>query len=139
MTVAGQVRTCQQVELARVNLQRLRAAMPVAMIEPVPYEKVRGLGFYRQFLSTRDWADFMTDGHRAGSEALATLTADRAARAHGEVRRIAIVRIPDVLTRSGKPSNPRRGHTVGAPESDDRPSRGSHTSRRNAAIRSVKR
>jgi NTE family protein len=76
VTVAGQVRTCQQVELARVNLQRLRAAMPVAMIEPVLYKKVRGLGFYRQFLSTRDWADFMTDGHRAGSDALATLTAD---------------------------------------------------------------
>ena len=29
------------------------------MIEPVPYEKVRGVGFYRQFLSTRDWPGFM--------------------------------------------------------------------------------
>jgi len=60
--VASQVRTCQQVELARENLARLRAASKVIMIEPVPYEKVQGLGFYRQFLSTRDWAEFMRAG-----------------------------------------------------------------------------
>ena len=70
VTVAGQVRTCQQVELARVNLRRLRAAMPVAMVEPVPYEKVRGLGFYRQFLSNREWPSFMQAGRVAGLRAL---------------------------------------------------------------------
>jgi NTE family protein len=60
--VAAQVRTCQQVELARANLARLEQAMPVLMIEPVPYEKVRGVGFYRQFLNTSEWAAFMRAG-----------------------------------------------------------------------------
>jgi NTE family protein len=60
--VASQVRTCQQTELARVNLRRLRSAMEVLMIEPVPYGKVRGVGFYRQFLNTSDWPTFMRSG-----------------------------------------------------------------------------
>jgi NTE family protein len=59
---ASQVRTCQQVELARVNLERLEQNMQVLMMEPVPFEKVRGVGFYRQFLSTRDWPEFMRAG-----------------------------------------------------------------------------
>ncbi len=49
--VASQVRTSQQVELARENLARLRSACEVTMIEPVPYERVQGVGFYRQFLN----------------------------------------------------------------------------------------
>lgn len=70
VTVAGQVRTCQQAELARVNLGRLRAAMPTAMVEPVPYTKVRGLGFYREFLNNDEWPAFMVAGRRAGGQAL---------------------------------------------------------------------
>jgi len=69
--VASQVRTCQQVELARENLARLRTAAELVMIEPVPYEKVRGVGFYRQFLSTRDWPGFMNAGRRDARRALA--------------------------------------------------------------------
>ncbi len=69
--VASQVRTCQQVELARENLARLRAASKVLMIDPVPYETVRGVGFYRQFLSTRDWAGFMRAGRIEARRALA--------------------------------------------------------------------
>ena len=61
--VASQVRTCQQIELARENLARLRAASKVLMIEPVSYQKVQGVGFYRQFLSTREWPGF--DASRA--------------------------------------------------------------------------
>ncbi len=59
---ASQIRTSQQVELARNNLARLETQMRVLMIEPVPYEKVRGAGFYRQFLSTREWGAFMKAG-----------------------------------------------------------------------------
>jgi NTE family protein len=59
---ASQVRTCQQVELARVNLARLEQHMNVVMIEPVPYDKVRGVGFYRQFLNTAEWGAFMRAG-----------------------------------------------------------------------------
>ncbi len=80
VTVAGQVRTCQQAELARVNLGRLRAAMPTAMIEPVPYTKVRGLGFYRQLLNNDEWPSFMVAGRRAGVQALDVLAALGAAR-----------------------------------------------------------
>ena len=70
VSIASQVRTCQQVELARVNLLRLRHAMPVAMIEPVPYDKVRGVGFYRQFLNNSEWPQFMKAGRVAGLRAL---------------------------------------------------------------------
>jgi NTE family protein len=95
--VASQVRTCQQVELARENLARLRAASKVIMIEPVSYETVRGVGFYRQFLSTRDWAGFMQAGRNETRRALAAtpgdalLTANRADKA-GEPSRLAATR-----------------------------------------------
>jgi NTE family protein len=68
--VASQVRTCQQVELARANLARLEQQAEVVMIEPVPYDTVRGVGFYRQFLSTRDWGGFMQAGRSRAREAL---------------------------------------------------------------------
>ena len=76
--VASQVRTCQQVELARENLARLRAASDVTMIEPVPYEKVRGVGFFRQFLSTRDWPQFMQAGRVDARRALLAPSAESA-------------------------------------------------------------
>jgi NTE family protein len=69
--VAGQVRTCQQVELARSNLTRLEQDMQVLMTEPVPYEKVRGAGFYRQFVSVRDWPGFMRAGRTHARRVLA--------------------------------------------------------------------
>ncbi|HUI03758.1 MAG TPA: patatin-like phospholipase family protein [Acidimicrobiales bacterium] len=68
---ASQVRTAQQVELARVNLARLRDRAEVVMIEPVSYEKVRGVGFYRQFLSTAEWGAFMRAGRLETRRALA--------------------------------------------------------------------
>ena len=71
--VASQVRTCQQAELARVNLKRLTDAMPVAMIEPVAYDKVRGVGFYRQFLNNREWSAFILAGREQGLLALDAL------------------------------------------------------------------
>jgi len=69
--VASQVRTCQQIELARHHLVRLRATTEVIMLEPVPYATVRGVGFYRQFLSTRDWPGFMRAGHQCARRAFA--------------------------------------------------------------------
>jgi len=77
--VASQVRTCQQVELARANLARLAERMEVLMIEPVPYEKVRGVGFYRQFLNTRDWGAFMLAGRLEARTVLAAAHGPRAA------------------------------------------------------------
>ena len=39
------------------------------LVEPVPYWKVAGAGFYQQFLDTREWPQFM----RAGRDPLAAL------------------------------------------------------------------
>ncbi|HET9081893.1 MAG TPA: patatin-like phospholipase family protein [Trebonia sp.] len=66
VTAASQVRTCQQAELAREHLARLRRETRTLLIEPVPYGKVAGTGFYEQFLDTRQWPEFM----RAGREAM---------------------------------------------------------------------
>ena len=71
--VASQVRTCQQVELARANLARLEQHADVVMIEPVSYDLVRGVGFYRQFLTTKDWPGFMKAGRSRAREALAAV------------------------------------------------------------------
>ena len=79
--VASQVRTSQQIELARHNLERLRQASDVVMIEPVSYEEVRGIGFYRQFLTTRDWPRFMQAGRQETRRALIA----RARRTHATV------------------------------------------------------
>lgn len=68
--VASQIRTCQQAELARLNLRRLRGSVETVMIEPVPYEKVKGVGFYRQFLNTSEWPQFMRSGREATRSAL---------------------------------------------------------------------
>jgi NTE family protein len=68
--VASQVRTSQQIELAREHLRRLRASTRVLMLDPVPYQRVRGLGFYRQFLDTSEWPDFMRAGRAAARQAL---------------------------------------------------------------------
>ena len=75
--LAGQIRTAQQAELARENLARLREACEVRMLDPVPYAKVRGSGFYRQFIDTAEWPAFMSAGLTAGRSALTALE-DRA-------------------------------------------------------------
>ena len=66
VTAGAQVRTCQQAQLAREHLARLRRETRTLLIEPVPYHKVAGTGFYEQFLDTREWPEFM----RAGREAM---------------------------------------------------------------------
>jgi NTE family protein len=68
--IGSQVRTSQQVQLARENLARLRDCAQVLMLDPVPYRKVRGTGFYQQFLDTSEWSQFMLAGRAAALEAL---------------------------------------------------------------------
>lgn len=75
LQVAGQVRTAQHVELARVNVARLRQSTDLELISPVPYEVVRGVGFYTQFLSRHDWPDFMRAGHAEARRGLLALDA----------------------------------------------------------------
>lgn len=74
---ASQVRTSQQVALARENLARLREQCEVVLVEPVPYGKVRGSGFYRQFLDSSEWPGFMRAGRAAGLPALDSLAGGR--------------------------------------------------------------
>jgi len=76
VTAASQVRTCQQAELAREHLARLRQQARTLLVEPVPYGKVAGTGFYEQFLDTREWPEFM----RAGREAMLASLRRHAAR-----------------------------------------------------------
>jgi len=66
VTAASQVRNCQHAELAREHLAGLRHAARTLLVEPVPYWKVAGTGFYEQFLDTREWPDFMRAGRAAG-------------------------------------------------------------------------
>jgi NTE family protein len=70
VSAASQVRTCQQAELAREHLARLRAQARTLLVEPVPYGKVAGTGFYEQFLDTREWPEFMRAGRAAMLAAL---------------------------------------------------------------------
>ena len=65
VSAASQVRTSQHAQLAREHLARLRREARTLLIEPVPYWKVAGAGFYQQFLDSREWPQFM----RAGREA----------------------------------------------------------------------
>jgi NTE family protein len=68
--IARQVRSSQQVQLARENFSRLSASLDVELLEPIPYMKVRGTGFYQQFLDNRDWPGFMRSGRAAMVQAL---------------------------------------------------------------------
>jgi NTE family protein len=65
VSAGSQVRTCQQAQLAREHLARLRRQAQTLLIEPVPYQKVAGTGFYEQFLDTREWPEFMRAGRQA--------------------------------------------------------------------------
>lgn len=71
LLAASQVRTVQHIQLARENLARLRREVgEVMLINPVPYEAVRGVGLYRLFYDNRDWPEFMRAGHRHALRAL---------------------------------------------------------------------
>jgi len=95
--VASQVRTCQQTELARINLRRLRAATEVLMIEPVPYDKVRGVGFYRQFLNPSEWPTFMRSGR---AETRRVLRAHRHGRGKRASSRADALRRPQAVPKT---------------------------------------
>jgi NTE family protein len=70
LSAASQVRTCQHVQLAREHLARLRREAVTLLVEPVPYWKVAGTGFYQQFLDTREWPQFMRAGRAAMLDSL---------------------------------------------------------------------
>ena len=77
VTAASQVRTSQQAQLARENIARLRAATDTVLVEPVPYQKVAGAGFYEQFLDNAEWAAFMRAGRNSMLDTLRLMGEDR--------------------------------------------------------------
>ena len=81
-----------------MNLARLRDAMPVAMIEPVPYEKVRGLGFYRQFLDNREWPEFMRAGRTEGLRALESIVKAPALDTRRYARQVKMISPPAAIS-----------------------------------------
>jgi NTE family protein len=83
LRIASQVRTSQQIELARTNLERLRAETEVMMIEPVPYSAVQGAGFYKHFIDRAAWPDFMRSGR---ADALHSLRSWAAGQKNGPAR-----------------------------------------------------
>jgi NTE family protein len=78
VAAASQVRTCQHAELAREHLARLRHEVRTLLVEPVPYWKVAGTGFYQQFLDTREWPEFMHAGRDAMLASLRQQALDQA-------------------------------------------------------------
>lgn len=69
--VANQARTMQHLQLARRGMADLRRTIPeVIELTPVNYSKVHGAGLYGQFLDTREWPRFMTDGYDDAAAAL---------------------------------------------------------------------
>lgn len=77
VNAAAQVRTSQQAQLARENIARLRAAAETVLVEPVPYQKVAGTGFYEQFIDTTEWPEFMRAGRASMLDTLRVLAEGR--------------------------------------------------------------
>jgi NTE family protein len=104
LRIASQIRTSQQIELARTNLERLRAETEVMMIDPVPYTEVMGAGFYRHFIDRAAWPDFMRAGRAEALHALRSWSSRSAARPATARRRAA-----------GTTSAPRRSASAARP------------------------
>jgi NTE family protein len=68
LDAARQLQVANHLELARRSRRRLGDRL--TLIEPVPYEDVRGAAFYDLFLDRRRWPELMRRGYEATVEAL---------------------------------------------------------------------
>jgi NTE family protein len=73
LTLADQTRSMQHLQIARMNLERLRRETEVLLLDPVPFGEAQGVGLYRHFLDTSRWPEFMLAGRDAARTALAAL------------------------------------------------------------------
>ena len=72
--IANQSRTMHHIRIARRNYAELRQAIPeVIELLPVDYAKAQGAGLYAEFLDTRGWVGYMSDGYRHAVAALLAL------------------------------------------------------------------
>lgn len=69
LRASGQLRYALYLELAREHVRQLGDRLE--LLQPVPYDRVRGARFYESFLDRTDWPRYMRDGHEAAREALA--------------------------------------------------------------------
>ncbi len=68
LRASGQLRFSVYLELARQHARALGDAL--VLLEPVPYDQVRGARFYETFLDRSEWPGFMRMGHAAARAAL---------------------------------------------------------------------
>jgi NTE family protein len=74
LRASPQTQQCQHLEAARMQLRRIQDRC--LMLHPLPYEEIRGIRLYEQFIDRRPWLDFIRRGHAAARrelEALAVL------------------------------------------------------------------
>lgn len=71
LRASGQLRYATYLELAREHVRQLGSRL--SLLDPVPYEEVRGAKFYQSFLDRSSWPRFMQLGYEAGRQALARL------------------------------------------------------------------
>lgn len=61
--VSAQTKQCQHLEAARMQLRRIEDRC--LMMHPLPYEEIRGIRLYEQFLDRTQWLGFIRRGHEA--------------------------------------------------------------------------
>jgi NTE family protein len=71
LRVSPQTQQCQHLEAARMQLRRIEDRC--LMIHPLPYEEIRGIRLYEQFIDRRPWLDFMRRGHGVARRELEAL------------------------------------------------------------------
>jgi len=71
LRASPQTQQCQHLESARMQLRRIEDRC--LMIHPLPYEEIRGIRLYEQFIDRRPWLDFMRRGHGAARRELEAL------------------------------------------------------------------
>ena len=71
LRASPQTQMCQHLEAARMQLRRIQDRC--LMIHPLPYEEIKGIRLYEQFIDRRPWLDFMRRGHQAARRELEAL------------------------------------------------------------------
>jgi NTE family protein len=69
--VSPQTQMCQHLESARMQLRRIQDRC--LMIHPLPYEEIKGIRLYEQFIDRRPWLDFTRRGHQVARRELEAL------------------------------------------------------------------
>jgi hypothetical protein len=69
--VSGQTEQCQHLESARKQLRRIQDRC--ILCHPLPYEEIKGIKLYEQFLDRRRWPEFAARGYQDARRRLSEL------------------------------------------------------------------